>query len=58
MTKTDYQELVSKLYERTVDLLNEEIIELLYELKIIQDRGNDAIHLTNKVIHEFYNKQL
>jgi hypothetical protein len=36
MTKTEYQELASELYERTVDFLNEETIEMLYDLKIIQ----------------------
>ena len=29
MTKTEYQELASELYERVIDFLNEETIEML-----------------------------
>lgn len=58
MTKAQHQELASQLYERTVDFLNEETIEMLYDLKIIDDTGDDAIHIANKVMYEFYNKQL
>ena len=58
MTKEQYQELASELYERTIDFLNEETIEMLYDLKIIQDTDDDAMRIANKVMHEFYNKQL
>jgi len=58
MTKAQHQELASQLYERTVDFLNEETIEMLYDLKIIDDTGDDAIHIANNVMYEFYNKQL
>ena len=58
MTKVKHQELASQLYERTVDFLNEETIEMLYDLKIIDDTGDDAIHIANNVMYEFYNKQL
>jgi len=58
MTKKQYQELSSQLYERTVDFINEEIIEMLYDEKVIQDSGDDAIHVANKVLYEFFNKHL
>ncbi len=58
MTKIEYQELASELYERTIDFLNEETIEMLYDMKLIKDTGNDAIHHANKIIYQFLNKQL
>ena len=58
MTKKQYQELSSQLYERTVDSINEELIEMLYEEKVIQDTGDDAIHIANKVLYEFFNNHL
>ena len=58
MTKVQHQELASQLYERTVDFLNEETIEMLYDLHIIKDTGDDAIHHANKILEQFFNKQL
>ena len=58
MTKAEYQELASELYERTIDFINEETIEMLYDMEIIKHEGNDAIHHANKIIYEFLNKQL
>ena len=58
MTKVEYQELASELYERTIDFLNTETIEMLYEMNLIKDEGNDATYHANKTIYEFLNKQL
>ena len=58
MTKIEYQELASELYERTVDFLNEETIEMLYDMNLIKDTGDDAIHHANKIMYEFFNNQL
>ncbi len=58
MTKIEYQELASELYERTVDFLNEETIEMLYDMKLIKDTGNEATYHANKIIYQFLNKQL
>ena len=58
MKKIEYQELASKLYEATNDYLNEILLEMLYTSDIIEDTGDDAIDLMNKVMKEFLNKQL
>lgn len=58
MTKIEYQELASELYERVIDFLNIETIEMLYDMKLIKDEGNEAMHHANKVIYQFLNKQL
>jgi hypothetical protein len=58
MTKIEYQELASELYERTVDFLNEEVIEMLYDMRLIKDTGNEATYHANKIMHQFFNKQL
>lgn len=58
MTKEKYQDLSSLLYERTIDFINEELIEMLYDQKIVDDTGDDAIHIANHILYEFFNKQI
>ena len=58
MKKIECQELASKLYEATNHYLNEVLLEMLYTSNIIEDTGDDAIDLMNKVMKEFLNKQL
>jgi hypothetical protein len=58
MKKIEYQELASELYEATNHYLNEVLLEMLYTSNIIEDSGDDAIDLMNKVMKEFLNKQL
>ena len=54
MTKIEYQELASELYERTVDFLNEEVVEMLYDMKLIKDTGNEATYHANKIMYQFF----
>jgi len=58
MIKKDYQDLACDLYERTVDFINEELFEMLYTKNSIEDTGDDATDLANKVLYEFFNKQI
>ena len=58
MTKKDHKELACELYDRTVDFINEEVFEMLYDKNIIEDTGDDAVALINKILYEFFNKQI
>lgn len=58
MTKVEHQALASDLYDRTIDFINIEIIEMLYDKNLIQDVDDDAIHLANEIIDQFFSKQL
>jgi hypothetical protein len=58
MIKKDYQDLACELYEQTVDFINEELFEMLYTKNIIENTNDDALDLANKVLYEFFNKQI
>ena len=58
MNRIEYQALASDLYDRTIDFINIEIIEMLYDKDIIQNVDDDAIHHANEIIYQFFSKQL
>lgn len=58
MNRIEHQALASDLYDRTIDFINIEIIEMLYDKNLIQDVDDDAIHLANEIIDQFFSKQL
>ena len=58
MNRIEHQALASDLYDRTIDFINTEIIEMLYDKNLIQDVDDDAIHLANEIIDQFFSKQL
>ena len=58
MTNIKTTDIAEALYDRTVDFINEEVIELLYDYDLIDELSDDAIHLANDVIDNYFNKNL
>lgn len=57
-TKKQIGELAEILYDRTVDFLNEEVIEMLYDEGLIEELDDDAIAISNAVLEAYLNFNL
>lgn len=58
MTKPEYQELSSDLYELTCDFVSEQLLEMLYDKDLIKETDNAAMDLFNKTLKQYYNTHL
>ena len=58
MTKPEYQELSSELYELTCDFVSEQLLEMLYDKNIIKETDDEAMEIFNKTLKQYYNTQL
>ena len=58
MTKPEYQELSSELYELTCDFVNEQLLEMLYDKDIIKETDDAAMEIFNKTLQQYYNRHL
>jgi len=58
MTKPEYQELSSDLYELTCDFVSEQLLEMLYDKNIIKDNDDEAIGIFNETLKQYYNRHL
>ena len=54
MTKVEYQELASELYDRTIDFMNVEVIEMLYDKNLIEETDDRAIHMANEILKQLF----
>lgn len=54
LTKPQLEELAMELYDRTVDFMNEEMYEMLYELGRIEELDDDAMDIMNSIFEHFY----
>lgn len=51
-------ELAEELQDRTVDSLNEELCQILFDLDIVEEINDDAIVLINKVLKAYLHPKL
>ena len=58
MTKPEYQELSSELYELTCDFVSEQLLEMLYDKDIIKETDDAAMEIFNKTLKQYYNKNI
>jgi hypothetical protein len=58
MTKPEYQELSSELYELTCDFVSEQLLEMLYDKNIIKETDDEAMEIFNQTLKQYYNTHL
>ena len=58
MTKPEYQELSSDLYELNCDFVSEQLLEMLYDKGIINETDDAAMEIFNKTLKQYYNTHL
>ena len=58
MTKPEYQELSSELYELTCDFVSEQLLEMLYDKDIIKETDDATMEIFNKTLKQYYNIHL
>ena len=58
MTKPEYQELSSELYELTCDFISEQLLEMLYDKNIIKETDDEAMEIFNQTLKQYYNTHL
>jgi hypothetical protein len=58
MTKPEYQDLSSDLYELTCDFVSEQLLEMLYDKNIIKETDDKAMEIFNKTLQQYYNRHL
>ena len=54
LTKPQAQELAMTLYDRTVDFIQEEVYEMLYDHGRIEELDDEAIGAINAILENFY----
>jgi hypothetical protein len=54
LTKMQAQELATDLYNRTVDFIQEEVYEMLYDHGRIEELDDEAIDAINAILENFY----
>jgi len=54
LTKMQAQELAATLYNRTVDFIQEEVYEMLYDEGRIEELDDEAIDAINAILENFY----
>lgn len=54
LTKPQAQELAMALYDRTVDFIQEEVYEMLYDHGRIEELDDEAIGAINAILENFY----
>ena len=54
LTKPQAQELAMTLYDRTVDFIQEEVYEMLYDHGKIEELDDEAIGAINAILENFY----
>jgi hypothetical protein len=54
LTKLQAQELAAELYNRTVDFIQEEVYEMLYDHGRIEELDDEAIDAINAILENFY----
>ena len=54
MTNMNYKELADELYDRTIDFINEEVFEMLYDKNLIEESDDRAIHMADEIIEHYF----
>lgn len=54
LTKPQAQELAMALYDRTIDFIQEEVYEMLYDHGRIEELDDEAIGAINAILENFY----
>ena len=54
LTKPQSEELAATLYDRTIDFIQEELYEMLYDLGRIEELDDEAIEVVNAILENFY----
>ena len=54
LTKPQAEELAVTLYDRTIDFIQEELYEMLYDLGRIEELDDEAIEVVNAILENFY----
>ena len=54
LTKPQAEELAATLYDRTIDFIQEELYEMLYDLGRIEELDDEAIEIVNAILENFY----
>lgn len=54
LTKPQAEELAAELYDRTTDIIKEELYEMLYEFGKIEELDDDAIDIMNAVMEHYW----
>lgn len=54
LTKPQAEELAAILYDRTIDFIQEELYEMLYDLGRIEELDDEAIEVVNAILENFY----
>ena len=54
LTKPQAEELAIILYDRTIDFIQEEVYEMLYDLGRIEELDDEAIEVVNAILENFY----
>ena len=58
LTKPQAEELAVILYDRTVDFIQEEVYEMLYDIGRIEELDDEAIDAINAILENFYAKHI
>lgn len=54
MTTKQSKELAALLYQRTIDFVQEECYEMLYEMDMIEELDDVAIEIMNRTIENYF----
>ena len=54
ITKQQAQELATELYNRSIDFIQEEVHEMLYDMGKIEELDDEALDVVNAVLENFF----
>ena len=54
ITKQQAQELATELYNRSIDFIQEEVHEMLYDMGKIEELDDEALDVINAILENFF----
>ena len=58
MIKSDYEDIAAVIYDQTADLIEESLIDYLYDQRLITETNDAAMQIRDKVLKQFYARHL